>query len=118
MTERYVTLAEVRDLLEEVAESRKGTAGMLEDEDVLLASQKAALDHAQKVATISLEDANKLIEEVSKLEEVTDDIADKHDQDQQRIPAQEAVSYRHAEDVFRQRQQCMSQLGHEREGQS
>ena len=75
MTERYVTLAEVRDLLEEVAESRKGTAGMLEDEDVLLASQKAALDHAQKVATISLEDANKLIEEVSKLEEVTDAIA-------------------------------------------
>ena len=75
MTERYVTLAEVRDLLEEVAESRKGTAGMLEDEDVLLASQKAALDHAQKVATISLEDANKLIEEVSKLEEVTDTIA-------------------------------------------
>ena len=36
MTERYVTLAEVRDLLEEVAESRKGTAGMLEDEDVLM----------------------------------------------------------------------------------
>ena len=75
MTERYVTLAEVRDLLEEVAESRKGTAGLLEDEDVLLASQKAALDHAQKVSTISLEDANKIIEEVSQIEEVTDAIA-------------------------------------------
>ncbi len=74
-TERYVTLAEVRDLLEEVAESRKGTAGLLEDEDVLLASQKAALDHAQKVSTISLEDANKIIEEVSQIEEVTDAIA-------------------------------------------
>ncbi len=75
MTERYVTLAEVRDLLEEVSESRKGTAGLLEDEDVLLASQKAALDHAQKVSTISLEDANKIIEEVSQLEDVTDAIA-------------------------------------------
>ena len=75
MTERYVTLAEVRDLLEEVAESRKGTAGELEDEDVLLASQKAALDHAQKVSTISLEDANRIIEEVSQIEEVTDVIA-------------------------------------------
>jgi len=75
MTERYVTLAEVRDLLEEVAESRKGTAGELEDEDVLLASQKAALDHAQKVSNISLEDANKIVEEVSQIEEVTDVIA-------------------------------------------
>jgi DNA-directed RNA polymerase subunit F len=75
MTERYVTLAEVKELLEEVSESRKGTAGMLEDEDVLLASQKAALDHAQKVTKISLEDANKLIEEVSQLEIVTDAIA-------------------------------------------
>ena len=64
MTERYVTLAEVKELLEEVSESRKGTAGMLEDEDVLLASQKAALDHAQKVSTISLEDANKTREAI------------------------------------------------------
>ena len=75
MTERYVTLAEVRDLLEEVAESRKGTAGELEDEDVLLASQKSALDHAQKVSNISLEDANKIVEEVSQIEDVTDAIA-------------------------------------------
>ncbi len=75
MSERYVTLAEVRDLLTEISESRKGTAGMLEDEDVLLASQKAALDHAQKVANISLEDANALIEEVSKIEDVSDAIA-------------------------------------------
>jgi len=75
MSERYVTLAEVRDLLTEVSESRKGTAGMLEDEDVLLASQKAALDHAQKVANISLENANALIEEVSKIEDVSDAIA-------------------------------------------
>ena len=75
MTERYVTLAEVRDLLEEVAESRKGTAGELEDEDVLLASQKAEMDHAQKVSNISLEDANKIIEEVSQIEDVTDAIA-------------------------------------------
>jgi len=75
MTERYVTIAEVRELLEEVSESRKGTAGLLEDEDVLLASQKAALDHAQKVSNISSEDAKKIIEEVSAIEDVTDAIA-------------------------------------------
>ena len=75
MTERYVTLAEVKVLLEEVAESRKGTAGLLEDEDVLRASQKQALDHAQKVVTLSLEDTNKILEEVSQIEEVSDVIA-------------------------------------------
>lgn len=76
MTERYVTLAEVRDLLTEVAESRKGTAGELEDEDVLLMSQKAALDHAQKTSKLKdLENANRIIEEVSQIEDVTDAIA-------------------------------------------
>jgi DNA-directed RNA polymerase subunit F len=75
MTERYVTLAEVKQLLEEVSESRKGTAELLEDEDVLLASQKAALDHAQKVSKLSLEDSEKLMEELKGLEFITDDIA-------------------------------------------
>ena len=75
MTERYVTLAEVKELLEGISESRKGPAGLLEDEDVLLQSQKAALDHAQKVAKLSLEDTNKLIEELSAFEYITDDTA-------------------------------------------
>ncbi len=64
LSERYVPLAEVRDLLAAAAEERE-----------LLASQNAALTHAQAVCTISLDDAQKLIEEVSKLDDVTDAIA-------------------------------------------
>lgn len=64
MSEQYVTLAEVRDLLTAEAEKRE-----------LLTSQKAALDHAQTVCTISLESAKALIEEVSEIEEVSDSIA-------------------------------------------
>lgn len=64
MSEQYVTLAEVRDLLAAEGEKRE-----------LLTSQKAALDHAQTVCTISLESAKALIEEVSQLEEVSDAIA-------------------------------------------
>jgi DNA-directed RNA polymerase subunit F len=65
MSERYVTLAEVRDLLAAESEKRE-----------LLTSQKAALDHAQTVCpNISLESAQAIIEEVSQLEEVSDSIA-------------------------------------------
>ena len=64
MSEQYVTLAEVRDLLAAEGEKRE-----------LLTSQKAALDHAQTVCTISLESAKALIEEVSQLEEVSDAVA-------------------------------------------
>lgn len=64
MSEQYVTLAEVRDLLTAEAEKRE-----------LLTSQKAALDHAQTVCTTSLESAKALIEEVSEIEEVSDSIA-------------------------------------------
>ena len=64
MTEHYVTVAEVRDLLEAEGEKRE-----------LLTSQKAALEHAQQVCTITLENAQALIEEVSQLEEVSDAVA-------------------------------------------
>lgn len=64
MTERYVSLAEVRDLLAAESERRE-----------LLTSQKAALDHAQTVSTIPLDSAQKIIEEVSQIEDVTDAIA-------------------------------------------
>lgn len=64
MSEQYVTLAEVRDLLAAEGEKRE-----------LLTSQKVALDHAQTVCTISLESAKALIEEVSQLEEVSDAVA-------------------------------------------
>ena len=66
MSERYVSLAELKELLEAENERREGE---------MLMSQKAALEHAQTVCTISQESAQKLIDEVSQLEEVTDYIA-------------------------------------------
>lgn len=67
MSEHYVTLAEVRDLLEAEAEIR--------GYDNLLQSQKAALDHAQTVCSISLEQANAIIDEAKQLDFVGDSVA-------------------------------------------
>ncbi len=67
MSEQYVTLAEVRDLLEAEAEIR--------GYDNLLQSQKAALDHAQTVCSISLEQANAIIDEVKQIDIVSDAVA-------------------------------------------
>ena len=64
MSERYVTLAEIKRLLLEESDKRE-----------LLTSQKAALDHAQAVSYLSVEDTQSIIEEVSKLDKVTDRIA-------------------------------------------
>lgn len=54
--ERYVTLSEVKQLLEESGESRE-----------LSPDQKLAQDHAQKVARLSLEKARELQAELLKL---------------------------------------------------
>lgn len=67
MSEQYVTLAEVRDLLEAEAEIR--------GYENLLQSQKAALDHAQTVCSISLDQANAIIDEVKQMDIVTDAVA-------------------------------------------
>ena len=67
MSEQYVTPAEVRELLEAEAEIR--------GYDNLLQSQKAALDHAQTVCSISLDQANAIIDEVKKIDIVTDAVA-------------------------------------------
>ena len=67
MSEQYVTLAEVRELLEAEAEIR--------GYDNLLQSQKAALDHAQTVCSISLDQANAIIDEVKQIDIVTDVVA-------------------------------------------
>ena len=64
MSERYVTLAEIKRLLLEESDKRE-----------LLTSQKAALDHAQAVSYLSVEDTQSIVEEVSKLDKVTDRIA-------------------------------------------
>lgn len=45
---------------------------------------------------------------------IADDGCDQHDQDQKQIPAEEAVADRHAEDIFRQRQEAVAELRHER----
>lgn len=67
MSEQYLTLAEVRDLLTAEAETR--------GQESLLASQKHALEHAQAVCSISLEDAKAIVDEVSQIDVVTDSVA-------------------------------------------
>ena len=61
MSEQYVSLAEVRELLEEENEKRSA----LEIE--FNATQKSALDHAQKNAKLSKEQADALMEEIRAL---------------------------------------------------
>ncbi len=58
MGEEYVSVAELRELLEEVQEERGGLD---------LASQRASLDHAQKTCHISKAQADAIIEEVRAL---------------------------------------------------
>ncbi len=67
MTEQYLTLAEVRDLLTAEAEIR--------GQEFLLASQKHALEHAQAVCSIPLDDAKAIIDEVKKIDIVSDSVA-------------------------------------------
>ncbi len=67
MSEQYVTVAEVRDLLMAEAEKRGSES--------LLASQKHALEHAQTVCSISLEQANAIIDEVKQIDIVSDAVA-------------------------------------------
>lgn len=61
MSEQYITLAEVRDLLTEEHEKRE-----------LLTSQKAAMEHARTVCELSADSAKKIIEEVRAIEGVTE----------------------------------------------
>ncbi|NLK25086.1 MAG: RNA polymerase [Euryarchaeota archaeon] len=59
--ERYVTLAEVKETLEESSEQRE-----------LSADQKLALDHAQKVAKLPAEKAKELQAELAEFEFVSE----------------------------------------------
>ncbi|MCL1978713.1 MAG: RNA polymerase Rpb4 family protein [Methanomassiliicoccaceae archaeon] len=61
MPEHYVTLAEVRDLLTEEHEKRE-----------LLTSQKAAMEHARAVCTLSVENADALAKEILAIGGVTE----------------------------------------------
>lgn len=64
MSERYVGLAEVRDML--AAESGKRE---------LSGQQRAALDHAQAIARLSAEDSTRLADEINGLDFTTDFIS-------------------------------------------
>ncbi|MBQ8179296.1 MAG: hypothetical protein IJ026_02470 [Candidatus Methanomethylophilaceae archaeon] len=88
MSEQYVTLAEVRDLLAAEGEKRE-----------LLTSQKAALDHAQTVSYLTLESTKDLVAEVSELEDVSDavavkiaDLLPKHPEDVRAIFSKERIT--------------------------
>ncbi|MCL2317904.1 MAG: RNA polymerase Rpb4 family protein [Methanomassiliicoccaceae archaeon] len=61
MSEQYITLAEVRDLLTEEHEKRE-----------LVTSQKQAMEHARAVCEISTEKAKKLVEEVRTIKGVSE----------------------------------------------
>lgn len=62
--ERYITLAEVKEILEAEAKVRE-----------LSNDQKIALDNATKVAKISGDDARKLVKELKDLEFISDPVA-------------------------------------------
>ncbi|MDD3398444.1 MAG: RNA polymerase Rpb4 family protein [Candidatus Methanomethylophilaceae archaeon] len=59
--ERYVSIAEVKSILEKESASRE-----------LTNDQKAALDHAEKIAVLSVEDNQQIIDELRALDFTTD----------------------------------------------
>ena len=89
MSEQYVTLAEVRDLLTEELDKRGDLSTI----------QKAAMTHAQTIAKITKEQADEIIKRVSELEfvnEVTSykiaDILPKYPEDVRAIFSKERIN--------------------------
>ena len=66
MSEEYISLAEVRDLLTEEMEKR---------EEEFNPVQKAALSHAQTIYKLSAEDSKSIREELMQIEFVTEPVA-------------------------------------------
>ena len=64
MTEEYLTLAEIKELLEKEQEVR-----------VLTMEQNYALEHAIKYSKLSAKDARKLVNELIEIEQVSDALA-------------------------------------------
>ena len=94
MPEKYVTLAEVKAMLEAESEKREVST-----------QQRAALEHAQAVVKLSSEDTKKLIEEVNALEFTSDyvsykvaDILPKYPEDVRAVFAKERITLS-AEDI-------------------
>ena len=67
MEQRYLTVAEVGALLQAESEAR--------GYDFMLASQKAALDHAQKTCAITKEQADAIVAAALQLDFVTEPVA-------------------------------------------
>lgn len=89
MSEQYVTLAEVRDLLTEELDKRGDLSTI----------QKAAMTHAQTIAKITKEQADEIVKRVSELEfvnEVTShkiaDILPKYPEDVRAIFSKERIN--------------------------
>jgi DNA-directed RNA polymerase subunit F len=85
--ERYVSLAEVKRILEEESTKRE-----------LTNDQKAALEHAEKVAVISMEETEQMVEELRSLDFTTEftcykiaDLLPQHPEDVRAIFSKERI---------------------------
>jgi DNA-directed RNA polymerase subunit F len=88
MSNHYLTLAEVRDLLTEEHEKRE-----------LVASQKNAMGHAMAVCELSAKDARKLVEEISAIDGISEyaavkvaDLLPKYPEDVRAIFSKERIA--------------------------
>lgn len=88
MSERYVSLAEVKEILSAEAEKRE-----------ISGQQRAALDHAQAIAKLSVDDTEKLTAEINELPFTTDfvsykvaDLLPKYPEDVRAIFAKERIN--------------------------
>ncbi|MBO4552056.1 MAG: hypothetical protein J5673_02525 [Candidatus Methanomethylophilaceae archaeon] len=102
MSERYVSLAEVKDILTEANEARGGFVDTEDPEYVpsqASAIQRAALLHSQAVCKLTKEQADELIAKVRELEFVTEttsykiaDILPKYPEDVRAIFSKERIT--------------------------
>ena len=86
MTEKYLTLSELKEHLEKEQKER----------EELLNEQKLALEHAKKFSKLKVKDARKLVEELETMKNITDimaikitDILPTHIDDMQALFAKE-----------------------------
>ena len=89
MSEQYVTLAEVKELLENEYDKRGDLSTI----------QKAAMTHAQTIAKVTKEQAKEIVEKVQELEFVTEptsykiaDILPKYPEDVRAIFSKERIN--------------------------
>lgn len=88
MSERYVSLAEVKEILTAESEKRE-----------INGQQRHAFDHAQAIASLSVEDTNRLMDEINALDFTTDftsykiaDLLPKYPEDVRAVFAKERIN--------------------------